>query len=66
MAVYVKNPKCPKCGAELDVADTIDLDHDDEWLSLKHVGWCPACSTDYQWVTNYPLGTPHHENLEEC
>ena len=66
MAVYVKNPKCPKCGAELDFDTTIDLDYDDEWLCLKCVGWCSVCNTNYRWTTNYPLGTPNHSDLREC
>ena len=66
MAIYVKNPKCPKCGAELDIDDTLDFNYDDEWLSLKQVGSCPACGTYYQWDTNYPIGAPHHDNIKEC
>lgn len=66
MGIYIKNPKCPKCGAEIDIDDTIDIDYDDEWLSLKRIGFCSGCNANYQWVTNYPLGKPHHANLEEC
>lgn len=41
--------KCPHCEVEIEWDDTIDINYDDDCITLNQVGHCPECDRDYQW-----------------
>lgn len=59
------NPLCPHCKAELEMDDTYDMEYDDEYILLYHIGHCPKCDKEYQWQASAVFTSWANTDLRE-
>ena len=58
-----KTVKCTNCNEEVIEMDCYDHSMYDDVVITKHVGECPICGKEFQWVCEYKLNKI--SNVEE-
>ena len=46
-------PKCLKCGGEIEYCDCYDTEYDGETVVRHYNGYCMKCNTDHLWSEIY-------------
>ena len=46
-------PKCLKCGGEIEYYDCYDIECDEEAVIRHYSGYCMECETDHLWSEVY-------------
>lgn len=53
MAKTMTEPKCLKCGDDIEYDDCYDIEYDGDWVERFYTGHCVKCNTDHLWSELY-------------